>query len=301
MIPRFPEFKSLEVSDGSDIQEFTKRFPAYSDFDFVTLWSWDVDENRGVSELNGNLIVRFSDYLTGEIFYSFVGMNKMEDTIKTLFDFATMNKQSTDLRFIPQEMMPMNYLFNDIANALEDPDNHDYIYSIDRLMQYEGSEYAQARNLLSRFTRRNGSISVVDLDLTQETNRNLILGVTEDWQQNKGKFITREEMALQRLLENAYHFELLSFAVYVEGKMVAFAINQTLHGGYAISHFVQANVQYAGLYSFVMQTIAKKVSQRGSKFLNYEQDLGLPGLRQAKKSYSPDHFLKKYAIVAKSE
>ena len=66
MIPQFPEFKSLELSDKKDIESFTKRFPPYSDFNFVSMWSWDIKEEIRISQLNGNLVVRFTDYLTGK-------------------------------------------------------------------------------------------------------------------------------------------------------------------------------------------------------------------------------------------
>ncbi len=299
MIPVFPEFKQLEISDRSFIDDFTKNTPPYSDFDFTTLWSWDVESNRGLSLLNDNLVVRFSDYLTGEIFYSFLGSNRLEETIKTLFEFALLNKHSTDLRLIPYETIPEGYEIGGVADALEDPDSFDYIYSIQQLIRFEGSKYAQARNLLSRFKRRNGSVSVEDVDLKDEKNSTIILEVNKDWQKNKGNYITREEIALKRLITDASEFGLTSFIVKIDDVVVAFAINEVLHDGYAISHFAQANVQYPGLYAFLLQTIAEKMFAQGCVFLNYEQDLGLPGLRQAKKSYCPAYFLKKYSIVPK--
>ena len=299
MIPQFPEFKNIEISDRDDVKRFLRDYPPYSDFDFTTLWSWDVDENRGLSMLSNNLIVRFSDYLTGEVFYSFLGANRLEETVKALFDFALLNKHSTDLRFVPHEVIPEGYAINDIADVLEDPDNHDYIYSTKELSEYHGSKYAQARNLLSRFNRRNGSVAVFDIDLADKESGNRILGVTKEWQNNKGKYVTREELALKRLIDKSEDFDLVNFGVMVDDVVVAFAMNEVLYDGYAISHFAQANIQYPGAYSFLIHTIAERMYRRGCNFLNYEQDLGLPGLRQAKKSYCPTHFLKKYSIVAR--
>ncbi len=34
MLPQFPQFKPLELTDKEDIENFTKNFPPYSDFSF---------------------------------------------------------------------------------------------------------------------------------------------------------------------------------------------------------------------------------------------------------------------------
>lgn len=65
MISEFPQFKKLELADKKDIEKFTSKFPPYSDFNFVSMWSWDIRGEMRVSQLNGNLVVRFTDYLTG--------------------------------------------------------------------------------------------------------------------------------------------------------------------------------------------------------------------------------------------
>lgn len=74
MIPEFPQFKVLELSDKGDIEVFTKKFPPYSDFNFVSMWSWDIKGDMRISQLNDNLVVRFTDYLTGNPFFSFFGL-----------------------------------------------------------------------------------------------------------------------------------------------------------------------------------------------------------------------------------
>lgn len=76
MIPQFPEFKIVEVGDREAVESHTHRYPPYSDFNFTSLWAWDTSNERMISELNGNLVVRFTDYATNEPFLSFLGTNK---------------------------------------------------------------------------------------------------------------------------------------------------------------------------------------------------------------------------------
>ena len=81
MIPTFPNFKKLEISDKKEVEEYTSNFPPYSDFNFTSLWAWDTNEKRMISKLNGNLVVQFTDYITCEPFFSFLDYSSHSNTI----------------------------------------------------------------------------------------------------------------------------------------------------------------------------------------------------------------------------
>jgi hypothetical protein len=49
MLPEFPKFKSIEISDKEDVEKITKKYPPYSDFNFVSMWSWDIKGDMRVS------------------------------------------------------------------------------------------------------------------------------------------------------------------------------------------------------------------------------------------------------------
>ena len=70
MIPEFPEFKKLELSDKEEVEKITSKFPPYSDFNFVSMWSWNIENKIWISQLYGNLVVHFTDYLTDGTFLS---------------------------------------------------------------------------------------------------------------------------------------------------------------------------------------------------------------------------------------
>jgi len=42
MLPEFPKFKGIELSDKEDVEKITHKYPSYSDFNFVSMWSWDI-------------------------------------------------------------------------------------------------------------------------------------------------------------------------------------------------------------------------------------------------------------------
>jgi hypothetical protein len=102
MIPAFPDFKKVEVTDREAVEAHTHKYEPYSDFNFISLWAWDTSGERMISELNGNLVVRFTDYSTNEPFLSFLGTNETEHTARTLIDYCKENGLPTTLKLMPE-------------------------------------------------------------------------------------------------------------------------------------------------------------------------------------------------------
>ena len=104
MIPQFPKFKKLELSDKKDVEEFTLKYPPYSDHNFAGTWSWDVKDEMQISKLNNNYVIRFINYITGEPFYTFLGETKVNETAKELLEFSIKEKIKPQLELIPEEV-----------------------------------------------------------------------------------------------------------------------------------------------------------------------------------------------------
>jgi hypothetical protein len=58
-------------------------------------------------------------------------------------------------------------------------------------------------------------------------------------------------------------------------------------------HFEKALEEYKGVYQYINQRFALSLPE-DLVYINREQDLGDPGLRQAKMTYRPCSFVKKY-------
>ncbi len=294
MTPQFPQFKKIELSDKATIKSFTNTDKPYSDFDFTTLWMWDMDGVRAWTELDGNLVIRFTDYITREIFYSFFGYNNVEENIKKLMEFIDSEGLETTLRLVPESIIEQISAGGHIVSIEEDENNFDYVYTINNLVTYPGYSYSQQRKMMNRFVSRYEDVHVVPLDLKMDQEK--IKKLTTIWEEGKifGQYDERE--AFERVLQKSDNFPLMSVGVLVGDDLVGFTINEIINEDFAISHFAKADISYTGIYSYLMRETANILAFQGCRFLNCEQDLGVPGLRKAKGSYRPEFFLKKYTI-----
>ena len=61
-----------------------------------------------------------------------------------------------------------------------------------------------------------------------------------------------------------------------------------------MGHFGKIDEDCPGLFQYLECVTAQYLKKRGCKYMNYEQDLGLPGLRESKISWGPSFFLKNH-------
>ena len=128
MLPEFPNFKKIELTDKKDVEGFTSKFPPYSDFNFSNIWAWDLKKEMGLSILNNNLVVRFTDYVNGQSFLSFFGDNMVNETTEDLILFSEKNYKINFLKLVPE--IVANLLDKSGFDIIPDTDSSYYLDNI---------------------------------------------------------------------------------------------------------------------------------------------------------------------------
>lgn len=304
MIPLFPKFKRLELLDWPEIKGFTDDFLPYSDFNFVSLWSWNTDNERMISVLNGNLVVLFTDYNDNRPFFSFIGTHLPSETALALIDFAERNSVEPTLKFVPRESAE---LINKESALLvkEDEDNFDYIFSISKLADLQGSEYKSKRHSADKFFRDNPDVRLEVCSLSDSAMRSKITLTANKWSENKlitneTHDFSQERGAISRLMQLESFEKLIVTCAFLKEEMIAFSVDEVQNKEYAISHFFKTNHKLNGLSDHFNREIAKYLEGRGVTMWNWEQDLGFESLRKSKNSYRPINLLKKFSITLTS-
>ncbi len=299
MISEFPNFKKLELLDKEEIEKFTSKFPPYSAFNFTNLWAWDIRSDREVAKLNGNLVVRFTDYETKEPFLSFLGTNKCEDTVFTLLSFASNSKIYPKLRFITEESIKHLQSANLLVE--EDRNNSDYLFSPSKLAELQGAKFKDIRRLAKKFSKEYPDAVFRLKDLGDLSVQNKIHLTLRQWEhrkkmQNKTCDLKFEEKALCRLLENVKDHKLILSCVFLQGTMLCFGIDEILPNRSAVSHFIKADNSFKGIYEFFNRELAQYLTTLDIASWNWQQDLNIKNLKEAKLSYCPVAFLKRYTV-----
>lgn len=300
--PKFPKFKKLSLKDKAVLYEFTKKYPPYSDYNFVSLWSYDVEEDTLISNLNDNLVIRLRDYISNEFTYSFLGDYKVVETIQELIGFIEGTGLTPELKLIPEiNIQHDRDLISHNFAIQEDRDNFDYVFSLKDLSELPGKNYGSKRNKINKFLRDHPTATVQQLDLTNRENHQHLLYVFSHWGEERETEDTAHEFkALKRLLKDSADLNLICIGVLINERIEAFTIVEHIPQKFSIAHYSKADPKIIGIFEFLYKSMADKLLKQGSEFFNREQDLGLEGLRAAKLSWRPVYFLKKYTISKKT-
>ncbi len=181
-------------------------------------------------------------------------------------------------------------------SVVEDRDNFDYLYLRHDLAELSGREYHKKRNLVNGFIN---SFECIQRPLTEHRIKDAI-AVLEEWRAAKG--YDGDYKSAVEGLELFRDLGMRGAVYYIEEAPVGWCLGEPLSKGsmFAI-HFEKACDRFKGIYQFMNQAFAQSLP-RYFKLINREQDLGNEGLRQAKMTYRPSGFVKKYRVVhAKAE
>lgn len=290
MIPQFPEFKKLELSDKEEVERYTEKFPPYSDFDFASIWSWDVKEEMGLSLLNNNLVIRFTNYTTGEPLLSFLGTDDVNETARELLRHAS----DGTLGLIPEvSVVGLDPTIFAIEEARE---QFDYVCNVENHVSYEDRKLKSHRKLLQQFRNAYPGFERVSLDMTSKEAQEEVAHVYKRWDESRGFVTMSEAFAYERFLTGAGALNYTAVGIRVEGKLVAFHAASLPQGGCADALFSKADTTYRGVYAALDHVVAIDLLERGYTHMNIQQDLGIESLRRAKESLHPAYFLKKYTL-----
>ncbi len=299
MIPDFPLFKKLELSDEEDLRTIVDRcnLRPYADFCFVNMWIWNTGNDMQISKLHDNLVVVFRDYVSREAFLSFVGHTELEKTTRALLEFSKKHYKIEYLKLVPQEVaekLPAQEFC-----IIEDQDSHDYIYRVSHLADMIHWKNDKGKNVRG-FIKKHPEYEIKQVSLT-DFPVEAIRALFDKWGKIKKietVFDLNEYSALERLL-SLDDKNIKAILLYSSGVLLGFTVYEVIGDGeYAISRFAKADTSFdSSIYDILNWEEAKLLERDGITYYNWEQDLGIPGLRYSKTKYQPLFFLNKFTIT----
>jgi len=297
-------FKKIELNDLEKIRNFSSNFEPYSDFNALSIWTYNTEGLAEYCLYTDNLILKYTDYLTNKIFLTLLGATQVPSTLEQIFSYAKESRTDQTLKLVPEVTVNTIKQIGEL-DITEDEDNFDYIYSLEDLAKLEGSYHKDERNLCHNFLKAHLDNCIDVLDINDQKVKGILLDIYNKWIINKeisgkGKEEKETELtAFKRLLRDSEHFEVVCLGIKVGNNYIAFTVSEPINNGFVMSAFAKADTNYKGSFQYINQKQAEYLYNKGYKFLNLEQDLGIPGLRQAKRAWHPVRYLKKYTIRPK--
>ncbi|MEW5693284.1 MAG: phosphatidylglycerol lysyltransferase domain-containing protein [Candidatus Hydrogenedentota bacterium] len=292
---KFDSFKNIEISDKSKIKStLHKCNPMQSDYNFATLYVWKdiyktkwtyIDELLIIYAASTDFIlmpigreINFDELL--QISDIFKNENKKGNFTLVELCFIEKNKDFIIKYFKPEQNQGYS----------------DYIYLTKKLVELKGQKLHKKKNLISQFLRNNPDYKSLRIQnsLLSECKQ-----LAEKWSEDKkcdgSSSLINEKLAIITALDNFTQLDLDGLIISVKDNIIAFSIFSRQNTETYTVHFEKYNNKIKGSAQIINWETAKYLLDK-CKYINREQDMGIPGLRQAKMSYAPVFLIKTYNL-----
>lgn len=293
----FPYFKDIEIKDRELFNIFFLEFqPEASEYTFTNLFIWRKHYRFKWSIYRDWLLI-ISDKDNGSCHaFQPIGPTPRKEAVLMLLEWLKEEKKQNLPAIHRCEKKIVEELLN-VKNIIIEPvrEHFDYVYLKEDLIRLEGNKYRSKRNHINKLSR------FYDFKYEEliPTYIEEALKVQEKWCKQKkcedDISLNDEWDAVKEALFNFHSLELKGGVILIENKVVAFTLAEMLNKHTGVIHIEKADPDIPGLYSLINQKFCES-GLKEALFINREQDLGIPGLREAKLSYYPHHFVEKFNV-----
>ena len=177
----------------------------------------------------------------------------------------------------------------------DDRPNYDYIYRTEDLINLSGRKYHTKKNHLNYFKK---TFQYEYITLTSDMSEDAMRFIAEfnarkDVPEHEMELLRMEEEAMRDVFENLEAVGYRAGAILLDGKIEALAVGGKLGSDMITEHIEKANSTIRGLYQAINNEFCKNEAADVT-YINREEDMDIPNLREAKLSYRPVILLEKY-------
>ncbi|WP_422481038.1 DUF2156 domain-containing protein [Pleomorphochaeta sp. DL1XJH-081] len=295
-IPTYPAETPLELGHLDIVQPFLlDNRHGVSEFSMASLYPFTKKRHYTISTYTqrdgkpGYLFRGLQQYgEKEEIFAMLPAGFPDKDLLADLFTCVSeINAISEDLKLNWEQGLSESNL--DLSME-EDRDNADYIYLRKNLIELNGKDLHKKLVHAHHFVEDHPDRILIPSQIAKSSD---MIAVLDKWAE--GKDLVEDYKATLLAIECRNELGLKGVVLYTGNDPVAFTLGE--EDGYSrfIIHVEKAVGGLRGVYQYINRAFATELPEKIIE-INREQDLGIPGLRQAKKTYSPSRLLMKYKI-----
>ncbi len=286
-------FKALDITDRDIFMPILRQEqPLISEYTFSNLFMWRHSRKIDWAVYKKGLILKVRHDDDHDCFLPPAGFSDPLDAYRKITQWCReRGKHQVGVFRLPSAHAEL--LRGEGWRVEDNRDQYDYVYDTMSLADLPGNHLDGKRGFINKFQREVEH----EYQVYQERFKAGCLELAQIWMADRNP----DEPALQAeydaLREYLDHWEQLQGrgGVFIRrGKVIAFTFGEELNRETFVIHFEKADTQYPGVYQAINHRFVNEEIKEKYRYVNREQDLGIPGIRKAKESYHPSHMVEKY-------
>ena len=303
------KFREIQLSDKLSIDRLLRRAEApICDYTFVNIYAWQPIYQTAWAEVEGALVVRF--VLDSKAGYMIVGAEDYGRVLTALHKEAQQTGSCLRLVGMSSDDAAQFARWAEENGGEEqfavcdNPDYRDYIYSIEDLSTLAGRKYQPKRNHINKFESK---YEYEFRELTPQYFQECLC-LECRWQLRKAVMDnpdiareheckdTAEKTAIRRAFDAYEELGLYGGVLLVDGHVAAFTYGSAMSEETFCTHIEKADAMVDGIFPMINRSFARALAERGFRYVNREEDMGLAGLRRSKHSFYPVRLQEKIGV-----
>lgn len=178
----------------------------------------------------------------------------------------------------------------EITPAVE---HFDYVYLVQELINLSGRKFHKKKNHLNQFLLNYPQWQYKKI--TQQNAKDIIEVATQWFENtpNPTQGLISEHIGIKNALKVYDKLNLSGGFVHIDGKIIAFSFGEQINNEMVVIHIEKATNEIPGAYQIINQQLLVNEFSH-FVYVNREEDLGIEGLKRAKKSYNPVFMVEKF-------
>jgi hypothetical protein len=286
----------FDLETRSLILDFLGHYPPCScEYSFVNLFCWQ-NLYRYSWFLYENRLVIYDD--RSQTLFMPIGEDLAPEEMFALSQKAVAAGLSGNIGLVPESYVDIWQDLDRYFSITSDRDAADYVYRTEELVQLKGNKLHKKKNLVSQFKRAYPDYSIHPINEAECKEVMQFEQRLLDSRTSVPRSLVDEFEAMTMAFSHWKDLGLSGLILRVKDEIAAFAVFSPLSSDTWDVHFEKADVSFKGAAQMINYETARFLDGT-ARFINREQDLGIPGLRQAKLSYVPHALIEPYFLVPK--
>ena len=294
-------FQPITLDVKPLIDSYTKPWMLEcSDLSFTNLFIWGADGKMEYAEVNHVLYIKLDFKGVPTFLWAPIPMHGVEvdyrhavcvgiEYMKNIGVEPTYRSVWTPFRDKMLEVCPELFSVpTDIA--------WDYVYSRENLATLKGKKLHGKRNHINKFLSKYPDYEYRKLDKTMISD---CLALYDQWITEKDEetasSLQNEKLSVELALNHMEELDLTGGSIYIDDKLCAFTVGERLHPHMQLIHIEKGDTNYDGIFPMINQQYVLHECM-DVELINREEDMGIEGMRKAKRSYNPLKMIEKHMI-----
>jgi len=297
-IPVFPDMTPLEFAHQPTLDAlFAALQPRSSEYTFTNFYIWRHAYGIQLTRFEDGVVAMLALRADPEDSFLLapVGEGASAEHVRRCLEWMAGEGHNARMIRVDREMLDRLGVAADEWSIASDRANWDYVYRVRDLIELPEDRYPEKVRHIAQFTRKYAfEYAPLTLDLVPACQALQDLWCDEkhcDLYAN----MRAEAAAVKETLARLEELRVTGGVILVRNRVQAFSLGEPLNANTVCIHIEKASPDLHGAFQVINREFLRHAWAEW-EFVNREQDVGDPGLRQAKESYLPVAMVEKFQV-----